>query len=90
MNEQVLGAFLDRGKIVEKSAGPLYRVESYTREGVKTRWIESINQYVNEYKSVLPYDAEAQQDKFEYAVNDEVYFFMFPDGRGMILGKLLR
>lgn len=85
MNGQISGAFIDRGKIVEKSAGPVYRVESYTRYGVQTRPIESINKYVNEYRGDPP-----AEYKYEYSVGDEVYFFMFPDGRGMILGKMLR
>ena len=83
-------AFLDRGIIIEKTDGPRYRVESYGRAGVKTRPIESVNKYVHEYRSDPPYDAAAYEDKFEYYVGDEVYFFLFPDGRGMILGKMIR
>lgn len=83
--KETYGAAIERGKIAEKKAGPLYKVESYTRDGVKTRWMEAINQYVREYEGDPP-----QENKYEYAVGDEVYYFMFDDGRGMILGKMIR
>lgn len=60
---------LDRGRIAEKKTGPLYRVESYTRGGILSRWIEAA--------------------QGEYAVNDNVYFFTFDDGRGLILGRMI-
>ena len=41
---------IERGKICDKKAGPCYKVESYTRDGVKSRWMESVNKYVNEYQ----------------------------------------
>lgn len=59
---------IDRGRISGKD-GTLYRVESYTRGGVLSRWIEAV--------------------QGEYALNDSVYFFMFDDGRGMILGRMI-
>lgn len=82
--ESTQGVAIERGKISEKKAGPLYRVESYTRDGVKTRWIESINKYINEYSGDPPVE-----DKYEYMVGDQVYYFMFDDGRGMIVGKMI-
>ena len=78
-------ARIGRGKITDKKAGPLYRVESYDMKGVITRWIEAVNAGINEYKGEPPV-----QDKREYSVNDEVFFFMFGDGRGMILGPMRR
>ncbi|MBQ6960873.1 MAG: hypothetical protein IJP78_07860 [Clostridia bacterium] len=80
---------IERGKICDKKAGPCYKVESYTRDGVKSRWMESVNKYVNEYQCDSIYDI-AHEKKYEYEIGDEVYFFMFDDGRGMILGKMQR
>ena len=88
-SEMTPGAAIERGKIIEKSGGK-YRVESYTRSGVTTRWIEAINQYVNEYRSDPPYEEAAYENKYSYSIGDEVYFFLLPDGRGMILGKMTR
>ena len=88
-NETTPGVTIERGKIVEKS-GRNYKVESYTRSGVTTRWIEAMNEYVNEYRSDPPYEEAAYENKYAYNQGDEVYYFMFPDGRGMILGKMKR
>ena len=60
---------IERGEISEVKSGPLYRVKSYTRDGVITRWIEAA--------------------QGEYEEQDKVYFFMFDDGRGMILGRMI-
>ena len=65
-------AGIERGTITGKMAGPLYRVDSLTREGVCSRWIPAIPQANNQ----------------EYAVGDRAYFFIFDDGRGMIVGPL--
>lgn len=59
---------IDRGRISEKN-GALYRVASYTRDGVLSRWMEAV--------------------QGEYAPEDKVYFFMFDDGRGMIVGRMI-
>lgn len=75
---------IERGKIID-AEGSTFKVESYTKGGVKTRFIEAINQYVNEYEGEPP-----AENKYAYAIGDEVFFFMFPDGRGMILGKIKR
>lgn len=71
--EQTGGAAFDRGRVTGKRSRTnlQYRMESYTRKGVKTRWMESVGDT-------------------EYGVGDEVYFFMFPDGRGMVLGRMSR
>ena len=78
----------ERGTIKEKKADSLpnryvYKVESATRGGVKSRWMESVNATINEYRGDPPQEAKAQ-----YNVGDLVYFFMFSDGRGMVLGKV--
>lgn len=61
-------AGFDRGEVrgVDEKR---YRVESSTRDGVVTRWIEAV--------------------QGEYETGDAVYFFMFDDGRGMILGRII-
>lgn len=64
---QIVG--FERGKVCEKKNGPLYKVESYTRDGIVSRWIEAV--------------------QGEYQIGDNVYFFMFDDGRGMILGGMI-
>lgn len=74
--------FIERGEIDRIEDGG-FVVKSLTRKGVETRPMQAINQYVNEYKGEPP-----TEDKFEYKPKDRVYFFMFPDGRGMILGKM--
>lgn len=73
---------IERGKIVEKD-GLKYKVESITRAGVTSRFLRSVNYYVKEREG----DPVAD-NKYEYQVNDEVYCFLFADGRGMILGKI--
>ena len=78
----------ERGTIREKKPDSLpnryvYKVESSTRGGILSRWMEPVNAYANEYKGEPP-----QEEKYEYFVGDIVNYFMFPDGRGMILGKV--
>ena len=83
------GAFIERGSICEKKpdarAGYMYKVTSSTRDGVKSRWMEAVSACVSEYKGEPP-----ALDRFEYQVGDEVNYFMFGDGRGMILGRIRR
>ena len=83
------GAFIERGSICEKKAdaqaGYVYKVTSSTRDGIKSRWMEAVSACVSEYTGGPP-----QRDRFEYAVGDEVNYFMFADGRGMILGRIRR
>lgn len=73
--------FIDRGTIKEKKAGThlQYKVKSLTYPNVTSRWIESVGAY-----------AQAEAEEYEYAINDEVYFCLFPDGRGIVLGKMTR
>lgn len=80
----------ERGEIIEKKEDEvfqnqyLYKIKSSTRDGLKSRWMEPINAYINEYTG----DDPPVKDKYEYLVGDLVNYFMFPDGRGMILGKI--
>ena len=87
-NEYTATVGFERGTIREKKADSLpsryvYKVESATRGGIISRWMESVNANINEYRGEPP-----EENKAEYAVGDLVYFFMFPDGRGMVLGKV--
>ena len=69
-NRPVTG--FQRGIVDQKRDGDLYdlyKVKSYTCDGVITRWIEAV--------------------QGEYEIDQEVYFFMFDDGRGMILGRMI-
>lgn len=81
--------FIERGSIYEKKedarAGYVYKVKSSTRDGIISRWMEAVSACVNEYKGEPPV-----LERFEYEVDDEVNYFMFGDGRGMILGRIRR
>lgn len=62
---------LERGRIREvreDGGGWVYKVESYTRDGILTRWIEAVGGE-------------------EMAQGTDVFYFMFADGRGLILGR---
>ena len=83
-SETYQGAYIDRGKIIREESGG-FVVSSYENPGVETRPMKPVNAYVREYEGDPP-----TENKYTYASNDEVYFFMFPDGRGMILGKMER
>lgn len=85
-NTSVVG--FERGTIKEKKADTLpnryvYKVKSATRDGIVSRWMESVNANINEYQDKPPEEVKA-----EYYVGDLVYYFMFSDGRGMVLGKV--
>ena len=75
---------IQQGKIVDASENT-FKVESYTQGEVRTRYIEAVNAYINEFEGTPP-----AENKYQYAIGDEVFYFMFPDGRGMILGKIKR
>jgi len=72
-SEKTCGAAFDRGKVIEKRIRDRqqYKMESYNRKGVQSRWMEAVG-------------------NADYLVGDEVYYFMFPDGRGMVLGSMSR
>ena len=77
-DNETWGAWIERGTIDEVN-GSRYKVKSLSRDGVKTPWIEvlSVNPtlYGNVYKPT------------EYKSGDIVYYFVFPDGHGAILGR---
>ena len=76
MSANEWGARIERGEINE-SRGTTHRVKSLDREGIVTPFIGGLDiaQTVGEYTPT------------EYAVGDMVYFFVFADGHGAILGK---
>ena len=81
----------ERGTICEKKPDTLpgrylYKVESITRDGLVSRWMEAVNACVNEHRDEGENDGS--EIKYEYFTGDLVNYFMFPDGRGMILGKI--
>lgn len=78
----------ERGTICEKKKDTLpyrwlYKVKSSTRDNIKSRWMESINAAVYECWTEMP-----AEEKYQYEIGEDVYYFMFPDGRGMVLGKV--
>lgn len=88
------GARIERG-IIDEADGGRYRVKSLSRDGVKTPWIEPLQ---NEPTILAPetHDANGNTEQetirmqyipHEYKKGDKVYFFVFPDGRGSILGR---
>ena len=80
---EIAGAvIIDRG-VIDRIEDGGFIVKSLARMDVESRPMQPVNRYVNEYKGDPPVE-----DKFEYKPKDRVYFFMFPDGRGMILGKM--
>lgn len=88
------GARIERGTIEEVS-GTQYKVKSLSRDGVKTPWIEALSIEPELYANVK-HDREAEtvseriEVKYkptEYKAGDMVYYFMFSDGHGAILGK---
>ena len=77
MSANEWGARIERGEIKE-SRGTQHKVKSLDRDGIVTPFL-----------SVLEIDPkiEAKYTPTEYAVGDMVYFFVFADGHGAILGK---
>lgn len=72
------GAWIERG-IIDAVDGSRYRIKSICRDGVTTPWLEVL--------CVNPKLTDAEYKPTEYKTGDMVYFFMFPDGHGAILGK---
>ena len=88
------GARIERGEIIE-SSGLQHKVKSLERDGVVTPLIgvleikPKIETKVTHDRndSTVSETLEAEYTATEYAVGDMVYFFMFADGHGAILGK---
>ena len=77
---------IERGTVVEKqiAAGGYwyqYRVESLTRKGVKSRWMESVDLW--EHVQLSNGDGGDG-----YPIGTEVDYAMFADGRGVILNRM--
>lgn len=94
MKENEWGARIERGEITS-SGGGRYKVKSLDREGVSTPWIKVLDMTPkvelqvthDRYDSTVTEKIEATYTPSEYTVGDMVYFFMFSDGHGAILGK---
>ncbi len=94
MNANEWGARIERGKI-EESNGNQYKVKSLDRDGVTTPWIgvleidPKINMSVTHDvgESSVSETLTAKYTPTKYTVGDMVYFFVFADGHGAILGK---
>lgn len=92
MNEW--GARIERG-VIDKASGTQYKVKSLDRDGVITPWVEvlSIDPTIktsvthDKYESTVSETLTAKYKPSEYTVGDMVYFFVFGDGHGAILGK---
>lgn len=86
-SENTAAVCLERGIISavreDAAAGYVYRVKSLTRDDIESRWMEAVNACVNEYSGDPP-----QRDKYAYEAGDLVNYFMFGDGRGMIIGRV--
>lgn len=81
------GARIERGTIAEID-GSRYKVKSICRDSVTTPWLESLAIEPTLY--VLNEDGTSDNVRYrptEYKAGDMVYFFMFRDGHGAILGK---
>lgn len=72
MKEEIYGAPIERG-VIDSIQDGYYRVKSFSRDGVVSPPIKAINNY-NNYNT--------------YSIGDQVYFFMFDDGDGLILAKM--
>ena len=82
------GARIERGTI-DEADGNRYKVKSLSRDNVKTPWIgpaaiEPTLYVLNEDGTRGP---DVKYEPTEYKPGDMVYFFMFSDGHGAILGK---
>lgn len=88
------GARIERG-IIDKASGTQYKVKSLDRDGIISPWIEvlSIDPKIrtsvthDKYESTVSETLTANYKPSEYTVGDMVYFFLFNDGHGAILGK---
>lgn len=92
MNEW--GARIERG-VIDQASGTQYKVKSLDRDGVITPWIAVLSIEPTIETSVVHDRGDvsvsevltAEYTPSEYAVGDTVYFFVFGDGHGAILGK---
>ena len=93
--ENEYGARIERGKIVKKS-GSKYKVESYDRKGITSPFIEAIDgKPTVSVHATHDKGGESVSETLngnvkvpEYNTGDIVFFFLFADGTGAILGKI--
>ena len=84
-NEHMYGAMIERGEItaiLEEG----YEVKSLSRPGVTTPPIPAQERIE---KIIVDAEHNARIEYREYAVGDRVYFFMFDDGKGMVIAAAL-
>lgn len=94
MSANEWGARIERGEIKE-SRGTQHKVKSLDRDGIVTPFLSvleidpKIEAEVthDRHDSTVSEKIEAKYTPTEYAVGDMVYFFVFADGHGAILGK---
>lgn len=81
------GAVIERGEITEVQEGEerLCRVRSLTRDGITSPPIPALK--ISREAHISAGDGNIQNEYESYAVGDRVYFFLFNDGHGMIIGK---
>lgn len=72
--ERTTAAAIERGRIIDARDGA-FKVSSYARGGVISRYLHTL---------------QSGLETEPFGVGDEVYFFMFPDGRGLILARIER
>lgn len=78
------GAIIERGEITGMENGG-YIVKSLSRHGVTTPPIpaqEAIKEIIVDGEHAVHIEYET------YAAGDRVYFFMFDDGRGMVIARI--
>lgn len=76
--KEMFGTMIEQGIIVSIQ-GDGYRIDSYSRDGLTTKPI----------KAIADWDIDENGIPVRrYGIGDKVFFFLFEDGNGMILGKL--
>lgn len=95
MTEYEWGARIERG-VIQESNGSQYKVKSLDRDGVITPLMgvleihPTITMRVTHDKNetTISETIKAVYEPTQYTLGDKVYFFMFCDGHGAILGKV--
>ena len=85
--ERTMPVAFERGIVKEKRIAEggywwQYRVESLTRSGIRSLWMDC----VDPWEHIKP----EGDDNEGFAIGTKVNYFQFGDGRGMILGKIER
>lgn len=87
--EKTKPVVIERGTVTEKRIPTggfwwQYKVTSLTRDGLKSRWMEAAVFW--EHMTVDEMGGTANQG---FAIGTNVYYFMFGDGRGVILDRII-